>query len=98
MTMFSSAMRPRDRLASPALGSMSRDEDIFAEALQLPAAERGEFLRRSCANDEPGRARVDALLQGHDRASDFLRTPLSAIGSLLTAAAPLGRIGRYQLL
>ena len=77
---------------------MSQDEEIFAEALQLPAAERGEFLRRICPSDESCRVRVDALLSGHERAANFLRVPLAAGGSTLTAAAPLGRIGRYQLL
>jgi len=77
---------------------MSTDEEIFAEALQLPAADRGEFLQRICPGDEACRARVNALLRGHERAADFLRNPLAAVGSLLTTAAPLGRIGRYQLL
>jgi len=91
-------MTRRIKLRLLALSPMSRDEDIFAEALQLPAADRGEFLRRICQSDEPCRARVDALLSGHERASDFLRIPLAAAGSTRTAGAPLGRISRYQLL
>ena len=35
---------------------------IFQEAQELPAAERGGFLDRSCGGDPAVRARVEALL------------------------------------
>ena len=94
-------MSGRHNLRPLVPNSMSRDEDIFAEVLELPAADRGEFLRRIAQEDQTRSARLEALLRGHERAlnfSNFLRAPLAAVGSTLTAAAPPSRIGRYQLL
>src|SRR5689334_14643006 len=51
-------------------------EDVFARAIELPAgAARDEFVRAQCAHDSTGRREVESLLQAHDTAGDFLRTP-----------------------
>lgn len=52
------------------------DDEIFADALELPLAERSAFLDRACADDPAQRARVDALLAGNAAAThDFLDQP-----------------------
>jgi len=35
---------------------MSRDDEIFADALEVPAAEREAFLLRACGDDAAWRA------------------------------------------
>ena len=47
---------------------MSRDEDVFAEALGLAAGEREAFLLRTCADDPALRNRIEALLAGYAEA------------------------------
>ncbi len=54
---------------------MNRDEEIFSDALEWPAAERAAFLDRACAGDATLRTRVAALLAGHEEAADFLENP-----------------------
>ena len=51
---------------------MTPDEKIFAQALDLPAAHRAEFIATACADDESQRQRIDALLTAYDEADDFL--------------------------
>jgi serine/threonine protein kinase/tetratricopeptide (TPR) repeat protein len=54
---------------------LNRDDDIFSEALELPAAKRAAFLDRACAGDAALRARVAALLNGYEEAAGFLENP-----------------------
>src|SRR5678816_1843235 len=58
----------------------SRDpaEAIFDAAVQLPPADRGPFLDRSCGADIPLRSRVETLLKAHDAAGGFLDEPVAA--------------------
>lgn len=51
---------------------MTPDEKIFAQALDLPAAFRAEFIATACGNNEPQRQRIAALLTAYDEADDFL--------------------------
>ena len=51
---------------------MNRDDEIFGEAIELSVAERAAFLDRACAGDAGMRARVEALLRGHDSSEGFL--------------------------
>src|SRR5258706_16273159 len=83
--------------------SDNRDVVVFAEALQLPAGERAACLERAGTGDEKLRQRVEALLQAHDRAGNFLeRSPQqAAIEARLGTSfneKPGDRIGRYKLL
>lgn len=50
---------------------------IFSEALDGAPHQRARFLRSACAGDESLRARVQALLDAHDKAADdnFLAAP-----------------------
>ncbi len=80
-----------------------RDVDVFSEALQKPPGERAAFLAQACAGDASFRARVDVLLQAHERAGDFLGEPASGVrsggGPGVEAGEKAGdRIGHYKLL
>ena len=52
-------------------------QSLLDAALDLPAAERDEFLRRSCGGDEELRDEVTQLLNACDAAATFLETPAS---------------------
>jgi len=54
---------------------MTPDAEIFADALELPAGERAQFLDRACARDSALRQRIEALLAAHAAARDFLEPP-----------------------
>ncbi len=74
----------------------SRERELFEQAIDLPVAARDTFLDRHC-EDAAVRARVDALLRAHDRASDtFLNTP--AVDLERAAIGRTGRrLGAYQI-
>jgi serine/threonine-protein kinase len=57
---------------------MNRDAEIFAEAVERPAAERTAFLEQACSGEPELRRRVELLLQGYDAAGLFLETPPAA--------------------
>jgi serine/threonine-protein kinase len=78
-----------------------RVAEIFAEAAELPAAERASFLDDACHGAAGLRAQVESLLAAHDRAGDFLG-PIDARRSaaLIDAAEPepLGQqVGPFRL-
>jgi tetratricopeptide (TPR) repeat protein len=49
--------------------------DIFSEALELPASEQAGFVHQRCANDDSLRESVLRLLSQYGRLGDFLQTP-----------------------
>ena len=80
-----------------------RDVVVFTEALRLPAAERADYLDRACAGDGELRRGVEAILQGYEKAGDFLGEPAAGVPTANreeTGAAekPGDRVGRYKLL
>ena len=77
---------------------MSRDDEIFADAIELPAAERAAFLDQACRGDPALRARIESLLSGHDSASDFLKDPPIERPAPPPEGQPGDVIGRYTLL
>lgn len=76
---------------------MSRDDDLFADALELPAAERAGFLEHACAGDPALRARVEALLASHDAARSYLETPLGGRPPVFPEERASDTIGPYRL-
>src|SRR5580698_8601945 len=83
--------------------SSNRDVAIFAEALQLSAAERSVYLERACGADEELGQRVGRLLKAHDQAGDFLEQPAPEAApegrsEVAVGEKPGDRIGRYKLL
>ena len=77
---------------------MTRDDEVFSDALNLPAAERTAFLARACAGDDALRARVEALLALHDEAPGFLEAPLTGQIAATPEEKPGDKIDRYKLL
>jgi serine/threonine protein kinase/WD40 repeat protein len=78
---------------------MNRDDDLFAEALALPAAERAALLDRACAGDAAQRARLEALLANAAETNGFLEIPVAPLlGASPLEEKPGDVIGRYRLL
>src|SRR5438093_11539655 len=83
----------------------SREEALFALALEKPTAERAAFLDRECSGAAQLRQRVENLLQAHERAGQFVNEPPAAVSAkssvTTTASTPTtekacDRIRRYQ--
>jgi serine/threonine protein kinase/tetratricopeptide (TPR) repeat protein len=62
------------------------DEDLFAGALEMPAAERRRYIQRACAGDSVALGRLTAMLDSFDDALDFV------------AECSFEQIGAYRLL
>ncbi|HKQ15189.1 MAG TPA: tetratricopeptide repeat protein [Steroidobacteraceae bacterium] len=62
------------------------DEDLFAGALAMPAAERGRYIERACSDDSVALRRLTALLDSFDDAVNFV------------AERCIEQIGAYRLL
>jgi serine/threonine protein kinase len=80
-----------------------REEELFAAALALPAAEHAIYLKRECGGDAGLLARVEALLRAHGEVGDFLEAPavpgaVRDIKALPADDANGTRIGPYKLL
>lgn len=77
-------------------------DKLLEEALELHASERGPFLDRNCAGDEPLRRKLDALLSAHKQAESFIEKPaLEGAAQVLAeqARSIVGRqLGHYQIL
>lgn len=54
------------------MSDASREEEIFAEALARPSAERAAFVGHACAGDVALRASVESLLAAHERPVAFI--------------------------
>ncbi len=76
---------------------MNRDAEIFAEAIELPPAERGPFLEAACAGDAELRQRVDLLLAGYEAAGLFMEQSPIERPALPPEERIGARIGRYSL-
>ena len=58
------------------------EETLFNDALQLASGpERAAYLKRVCAQDEPLRRRVEALLQAHDASQGILEQPVVTLAA-----------------
>ena len=60
----------------------TREEALFAAALERPTAERAAFLDGACLGDQPLRLRVEALLAAHDATHNPLHTAASPAPTL----------------
>src|SRR5713226_7226725 len=80
----------------------AQDVELFAAAIELPAAERAAYLDRACGGDPDLRQRVEGLLMEHDNPGDF-REERPSKGAAQGGPRPIGekpgdRIGQYKLL
>ena len=81
------------------------EAEILSAALEHPPTERAAFLERACAGKPELRQQVEALIDAHERASDFMeKSPTefhltsTARIELPLAQKPGDTIGRYKLL
>src|SRR5436309_10024347 len=84
-------------------GAPDADIAVFTEALRLPPEERDRYLDEACKADVEFRRRVEALLQAHEQAGDFLGRSVAGRPTRAAQAFPAGekpgdRIGHYKLL
>lgn len=78
-----------------------RVAELFEAARVMPAAERGEFLRRQCGSHAPLLAEVEALLAHHESEDAPLEEPLVPAGAMAEMAAltapPPAAINQYRV-
>ena len=77
--------------------------EIFQNAIEIEDAQKREhYLENACKTDRTLRAEVDALIQSHEQAGNFLEIPAIDPNVTLDASplteGPGTRIGRYELL
>jgi serine/threonine protein kinase len=76
---------------------------IFSEALEKQStAEQAAYLDKACGNDTELRARIEELLAAHEKAGDFLKSPVIepdvTLDDLPAIEGPGTKIGHYELL
>ncbi len=76
---------------------MTREEQLFNEALALPPADRAAFVARACADDEALHRRLAELLDAYASSGDFLAAPALPPPSGLIEEKPGDVLGRYTL-
>ena len=69
--------------------------EIFNQAVEQPANERGAFLERNCDGDEALRRRVELLLKYHDTSGDFIKSPAFEAAPELLSGDPEALIGQH---
>ena len=86
------------------MSEITKSEQLFHEAIQLPRKQQAAFVSSACGDDERLRADLHALLASHQQneADDFILGRASTIESY-TDSAPIAEtvgdhIGRYRLL
>src|SRR4051794_31708421 len=85
--------------------NQTRVQELFAEAVELPAEQRERFVQTACGSNATLLAEIKALLGAHGQAvEEFLAEPAVQIAHGTVAAyaplleAPGARVGRYHLL
>src|SRR6266478_5601397 len=62
-------------------GQLETIEETFHAALDCEPGQLSAFLDKACAGDEVLRGKVGALLASHQRAGNFIQTPVAAIAT-----------------
>src|SRR5437763_3217108 len=79
-------------------------DELFHQAVELPANERHNFLERACGEEVLLRAEIDKLLDGYDQAGSFIETPPWFDETLIalpkSTEVPLAglRLGAYEVI
>ncbi len=74
-------------------------KELFTLALEREAAERGEFLRQACGDNNALRSEVESLLSSFDGAASFLEdSPTADLFSARFRTMAGKRIGAYRIL
>src|ERR1017187_4988961 len=82
------------------------EDEIFERASQLSDEQRAAYLKEVVQGDEQLRQRIEALLEAHEQAGDFLNEPPAGVSPktlvITTNMIPVTEkagdiIGRYKL-
>jgi serine/threonine protein kinase/Tfp pilus assembly protein PilF/TolB-like protein len=74
-------------------------KELFSLALERDAAERSEFLRQACGDDDVLRSEIESLLSSFDGAATFLEdSPAADLLSTQSRTMVGKRIGAYRIL
>jgi serine/threonine protein kinase/WD40 repeat protein len=76
---------------------MTRDEEIFGDAIALPMPERSAFAARVCDGNADLFARVEKLLGNYERAHAYFERPLVQVTAPAAGEQVGDVIGRYTL-
>jgi eukaryotic-like serine/threonine-protein kinase len=74
-----------------------RVKEILAQALELAAARRGEFIRDACGADHALRAEVESLAAHHDRADSLLEDSILVDLDAICDAMVGRKLGAYRI-
>ncbi len=77
---------------------MNRDDEVFAEALDLSPDDRRKYLEQIGREDPALRERVEALLAGFEAAGGFLEQPAIERPPEIPEEQPGDKLGRYTLI
>ncbi len=67
--------------------SRERINELFAQAIELPAHQRADWIAEQCRGDEAMRAKVEQLLRADAKARDFMEQAPASIADAAAAAA-----------
>ena len=67
--------------------SRERISELFAQAIDLPAHQRADWIAAQCRGDEAMRAKVEQLLRADAKAHDFMEQAPASIADAAAAAA-----------
>jgi non-specific serine/threonine protein kinase/serine/threonine-protein kinase len=79
-------------------------DELFHAAMDLPAEQRSNFFRNACAGDPALQAEIENLIDGYERAENFIETPPALDDITLAPAEPakeslIGfRFGAYEVI
>jgi tetratricopeptide (TPR) repeat protein len=86
-------MRPADQRDA----AWEEAKRVFMEAMEQPAAERGAYLDRACAQDAMLRGEVESLIENHDDADSFFEQP-PVVQAVRTDPLIGQRVGAHRVL
>jgi predicted negative regulator of RcsB-dependent stress response/predicted Ser/Thr protein kinase len=75
----------------------NRLEDVFAEALALPASQRSAFVERACGDDAELRSDLDGLLVAHESSGVLDVAPRAASPAPQPSLASGARLGPWRI-
>src|SRR5688572_16964760 len=62
-------------------------EEVFQAAVEMPRADRAQFVDKFCGTDVELKAEILKLLESDDSASDFIESPIWTDSSFLNTSA-----------
>jgi eukaryotic-like serine/threonine-protein kinase len=73
----------------------NRIKEIFSEALELPEAERLQYLTQTCGDDKDLRSEVESLLASFEKSEEFIETPAFSVNQITQQTT---QFGNYKII